>query len=427
MMRRWGLSLVLAVTLGSWCGTVHALSASDKEALRQLSDDAATEYDEGLYGSALEKFQRAYSIAKVPTFAVWLARTNEKLRRLVIASELYQEALNLQPNDLWKGNKQQEAQKEAKTKVGQLRQVIPRLLIVVEGAAVNDIAVTIDDVTVPSALIGVERPADPGVRLIVARRGDEIKRETVTLAERDKKTVTIKFDKPALPAAVGNAPSAGVTLPPPIATPPTMAARPTSAPFPPPPPLAPASASPQLPPSNASAPLNGVGPNAMTQSPAPSPYVYPVTPPPPNQAAPVATTTVQQGSDASIANTAKAQDEAEAEESGSSGQSAWGWAGIGIGAAGLGVGITGAIVVAVTRSQLQSHGCTGNTCVGVDRFQNSVNSYNTWRNVSTAGFIVGGIGTVTGVALLLATPRHQSSGSVGLHIGPGTVSLRGAF
>ena len=66
MRRKFEICLVLAVALGTWSGKARALAASDKEAIRSLSNQAAGEFDQGRYDSALSKFQRAYGIAKVP-------------------------------------------------------------------------------------------------------------------------------------------------------------------------------------------------------------------------------------------------------------------------------------------------------------------------------------------------------------------------
>lgn len=219
MIRRSAFYFGIAVTGALWCGTAHALSPGDKDALRTLSDQAANEYDAGQYTSALDKFQRAYSIARIPRLAVWLARANAKLGHLVLASELYREAMSLQPNDLWKGKLQQDAQKEAQAELDQLQLRVPTLNILVEGAPAAEATVTIDDVPIPNALLGVERAVDPGTHELVGKRGGETTRESVTLAERGKKTVTLRFH--GVPGAATTTAATGVPGATRIAPPPT--------------------------------------------------------------------------------------------------------------------------------------------------------------------------------------------------------------
>lgn len=378
--------LFLAVTLGSWCGTAYALSAGDVAAIREKSDDAATEYDAGQYSAALEKFQLIYSVAKVPTFAVWLARTNEKLGRLVMASELYQEALMLQSNELWKGNKQQAAQKEAKAKVEQLRPRIPKLNIVIEGAPANDVVVTIDDTPVLNALLGLEHPVDPGTRQIVAKHGDDTQRESVTLAERDKKTVTIRFEMAEAPAVASPANTAA-TAPAIVSAPVATAASP-----------APASVGPSR------API--APPMLARQNAAISPAVIrsfastsTVTPKPP-----------------------PAQDQG---TSTSSSQRTLGWIGVGIGAAGLAVGAGAGVGVAGKYGELSTK--CNNDRVCSRQYAYDLNTYNTLKTISTTGFIVGGVVTAVGVTILLTCPRKPSQPAVGVWLAPNTAEVKGEF
>ncbi len=185
------LGIILVAAL--WSLPSVAMEASNKEAIRLLANEAASEYEAGHYNAALEKFQRAFDTAKVPRLAVWLAKTQAKLGHLVVANEMYRQALNLEKNDLWVGTTQQEAQQEAEQELAALQPRIPRLTVRVEGANPNDVALRIDDVDVPSTLIGVERLVDPGLRQIVGRVGDKEVREQATLAEGERKEIVLTF------------------------------------------------------------------------------------------------------------------------------------------------------------------------------------------------------------------------------------------
>ncbi len=156
--------IALAAVFALWSLPSIAMGVGDKEAIRQLSNEAASEFEAGHYQQALEKFQRAYESAKVPTLLVLIARTQVKLGHLVEAYESYHRATILEPNDLWIGSIQQEAQRDAQRELDELQPRVPRLTIRIEGASPKDVTVRIDDVDVPSSLIGVERLADPGAK-----------------------------------------------------------------------------------------------------------------------------------------------------------------------------------------------------------------------------------------------------------------------
>jgi hypothetical protein len=49
------------------------------------------------------------------------------------------------------------------------------------------------------------------------------------------------------------------------------------------------------------------------------------------------------------------------------------------------------------------------------------------RNISTAGFIVGGVGAAVGVTLLLWTPKPQYEPRMALWLGPSSAGVKGAF
>jgi hypothetical protein len=196
-------SLVLVLTIvGYWSGTARATDDSVKGAARALSNEAKRDFDAGRFEEAGRKFQRAYEVAKVPTLALWAARSLAKHGQLVAASELYRQATRLTANDLWVGNAQQQAQADAAKELGELQPRIPALRVRVEGAATNDVTLTIDGAMIASALFGLELPADPGWRRVAGKRGDESSEQTVYLKEGDHKEAVLKFTaRPPMAAA----------------------------------------------------------------------------------------------------------------------------------------------------------------------------------------------------------------------------------
>lgn len=199
----FGFSLFAALT---WTATALAIDDSAKGAARELSSQGKEDFDAGRFEAAAQKFQSAFDVVKVPTLALWSARCKAKLGQLVAASEQYRQALNLTPNELWVGNTQQEAQAEAQTELDALVPRIPKLRIAVVGGQPSEVTISVDAVSVPSALVGFERPTDPGKRRVVGKRGSEVADVVVELVERDVKEVILKFSgaplapQPATPA-----------------------------------------------------------------------------------------------------------------------------------------------------------------------------------------------------------------------------------
>jgi hypothetical protein len=205
---------VLALTLVAvWPAMVRATDDRAKGAARELAKEGKRDFDAGRFEEAGDKFQRAYEIAKVPTLAVWAARALVKRGSLVVASELYRQAIQLAPNDLWIGNAQQQAQTDAAKELGELQPRIPRLRVRVEGAAASDVELAVDDVKIASALLGIEMPMDPGRRHIAGKRGAEAVKQTIELGEGEHKQAVLRFTAGRAAHAPASTPSATAAAP----------------------------------------------------------------------------------------------------------------------------------------------------------------------------------------------------------------------
>ena len=169
-----------------------AVSDADRSTARSLAEKGAADFKSADYKSAVDKFERAYAIAKVPKLALWYARALVKIGRLVEASERYAEATRLEASGP-KAAEQRAAQADAESERQLLLPRIPTLLITVEGAAGASTEVTIDGVPVPPALLSEARPVNPGKHQVKARRGQQVESQEVSLAETEKKTLTLHF------------------------------------------------------------------------------------------------------------------------------------------------------------------------------------------------------------------------------------------
>ncbi len=105
-----------------------------------------------------------------------------------------------------------------------------------------------------------------------------------------------------------------------------------------------------------------------------------------------------------------------------------GWIGIGMGGAGLIVGgITGLMAISKRNSLNDSHLCSSDLKHCAPEASGRVDSYDGLRTVSTIGFYAGGVLAVTGVTLLLTSPKQESRANVGLSLSPNGASLTGGF
>ena len=327
-------ALALSALVTAWAPTAFAVSESEKESIRSLSNTAADDFAKGNFDAARAKFERAYDLAKVPKLAVWLARSHEKLGHLADAQRLYREATALERNELWKGTTQQEAKKLAETELARLQPLVPRLTILLDGALPTEVTVSVDSVAITTEELTAEHPVNPGPHDIVATRGQEIVREQVVLAERGVGRVVLHFSQ---------VPAVGQVEPTPAAN---------------------------------------------------------------QSVAPV------------LANTA------EGSSTSGSPQRLIGWVGIGVGAAGVALGAISGAIAGHKYGELEPK-CANHQCDPSD--SSAVDSYTTFRTLSTVGFVAGGIVAAAGVTLLLTSPKSKAAPSVSLVLAPDHAFVRGAF
>jgi hypothetical protein len=227
ILRSFRCGFAVLVALGTWPCVATATDDSVKAAVRELSSQGKDDFDAGRFDGAAQKFQKAFEAAKVPTLALWSARSLARLGRLVAASEYYRQATQLSPNDLWQGNAQQEAQVEAQAELDALLPRIPKLRIQVVGGLPAEVALTVDNVVVPPALVGIDRPSEPGIRRVIGKRGAETADVSVELRERDIKEVILKFSG----APLGPPPPVAPIGPVPSYPPANPAVAPTNQPY----------------------------------------------------------------------------------------------------------------------------------------------------------------------------------------------------
>jgi hypothetical protein len=135
-----------------------AQSDDDRAAARAMATQAVAQEEAGHWSEAIDLLQRAESLVHAPPHLLHIARAEAKLGRLVAARETY---LKITREELASGAPRAfvDAHAEARKELADLEPRIPTLKVVVSG---GQAPVTIDGTRMSDALIGVERPINPG-------------------------------------------------------------------------------------------------------------------------------------------------------------------------------------------------------------------------------------------------------------------------
>jgi hypothetical protein len=195
-----------------------AAAASDEEkaGARAAATQGQAAYENKRWAEALDLFTRAESLVHSPVHLLYKARSLVQLGQLVKAREAYlsitrDESQSSSPAVL-------KAREDAAKEQAALEPRLANLTVKVEGAGAADANVVMDGAKVPSVLIGVSHPADPGTHTLQATgTGAASETQTITLKEGGSGTVTLRLV--ATPGAA--------VVPPPTAQPTT--AQPTTA------------------------------------------------------------------------------------------------------------------------------------------------------------------------------------------------------
>jgi hypothetical protein len=195
MPRAHLLCFLLALGLAAAPAAAAPPDQKTRDEARAIGAQALSLFDAGKYEDALKEFDRADTVFRAPTHGLMAARCLVKLGRLFEASERYmavtQMDLGPDPSEAFRT-----AKVEAARELEALLPRIPTISVEVKGQATSGVAFFIDGSPVDS--IRSPRPVDPGKHRIEARLGDAVlSAEDVTLAEQEKRTVTLTLGSQA--------------------------------------------------------------------------------------------------------------------------------------------------------------------------------------------------------------------------------------
>jgi len=213
--------LVLTVTASSRAED----SAENTAAARTLGIQGVQLADAGKCAEAIEKLQRAESLHHAPTILDRLGECQVQVGQIVEGTE----NLNAVVREQLPANAPQvfrDAQTRAQKALAAATPKIAHLIVNVLPADAKP-TVTINGKPIPAALIGQDRPTNPGTSEVSATaEGYHAAGQSVTLAEGASQTITLTLDKD--PNAV--APLPPLNAPPPSPTTSTTSAPPEPAP-----------------------------------------------------------------------------------------------------------------------------------------------------------------------------------------------------
>ena len=187
------LAVAVAVLLAT-SPALAAPTAAERETARRLMDEGKERMHAGEKERALEAYQKAHDLMKVPSTGIAVTKAHLALGHLVEARDVALEVVRM-PRDSGEPAVFEKARKEAKELEVSIKPRIPTVRIVVKGGPATHI--TVDDVEVAPLLLGEPVAMNPGKHSVGAKNADGAdKRVDLELAERDAKEVELALPVP---------------------------------------------------------------------------------------------------------------------------------------------------------------------------------------------------------------------------------------
>ena len=187
-------AVVVAVMALASSTASAAPSAAQRETARRLMDEGKERARVGDKERALEAYQKAHDLMKVPSTGMALAKAQLALGHIVEARDVALEVTRM-PRETGEPAIFDKSRKEARDMEASLKPRIPTVRIVVKGGPAT--RVTVDDGEVAALLLGEPVAVNPGKHVVVAKNADGVEqRAVIDLAERDGKEVELVLPVP---------------------------------------------------------------------------------------------------------------------------------------------------------------------------------------------------------------------------------------
>jgi hypothetical protein len=191
--RRLGSAALLLVC----AATMPAFAQTDEQraGARSLATEGASAFNDGRFKDAVDLFSKAESLVHAPPHLLFIARASTKLGQYVKAREAY---LKITKEQLPPNAPQafRDAQGSASREMAAIDHKIGGLIIKVEGAGeAKDLQIKLDGNPIPSVLVGVSQPVDPGDHRVEAvAAGYRAQPKSIKVGEAERATVTVKLE-----------------------------------------------------------------------------------------------------------------------------------------------------------------------------------------------------------------------------------------
>ncbi len=189
---------LLAALIGAGAGApAYADDAADTAAARKLGGDGVTLADAGNCTEAVEKLRRAEDLHHAPTTAARLGECEIEIGRVVAGTERLQRLLR-EPLTADAPQPFIDALATARSTLDRARPRIATMRIEVKAPPASKVHVTVDGEPLSDALVGSDRPSDPGHHTIEAS-GPDLVTSTHDLTLGDGETATVSLLLVAVP------------------------------------------------------------------------------------------------------------------------------------------------------------------------------------------------------------------------------------
>lgn len=168
---------------------------STKETARTLAYEGIELFERGEHAAALDKLERASSLVRAPTLALWRARALERLGRFVEAERAYSEAAGF---ELPEGADPAltEARDAAKTERAAIAARMPRIVVEVKGERAEAARVRVGERTVRP---GDALALDPGDHRVSVVAGQQKTEQIVKLSPGETRRVVVELHDAVTP------------------------------------------------------------------------------------------------------------------------------------------------------------------------------------------------------------------------------------
>jgi hypothetical protein len=217
----FGLRLPLALLFGFAFGAFAAepsadaqtqatVSDADRAAARELATQGLQLQQAGNFTDALDRFDRAQAVFSAPTHLLHIAQCEAALGKLVEAAETYRTLVRT-PLPPSAPPAFVQAQQSGAAELSQVEPRIPAIRVIVRPNVTPNMTIQIDGQAMSAALVGVQRPTDPGPHSVVLLAPGYARAEQrIVLKEKETKDVAFNL---------GGATVGGYYAPPPAPTP----------------------------------------------------------------------------------------------------------------------------------------------------------------------------------------------------------------